>query len=233
MQHLLLVPGLLCSQDLFASQMEGLAGIAAITIADTRGLGSIGEIADAILERAPERFVLGGLSMGGYVVFEVLRRAPERVQKVVLLDTNARSDLPDQAARRRELVALARSEGLRKVQGMLLPFLLGARSMLDKVLVERVLMMAESFSVDQFSLQQEAIIGRPDNRPFLASIRCPVLVVVGGEDRLTPVKVAEEMAGGIAGSRLEVIEDCGHLSTMEQPEAVNALLTAWLGDHPD
>lgn len=230
MSNLVLVPGLLCSEDLFALQIGVLGGLADITVAETRGLGSIGAMADAVLRAAPGRFSLAGLSMGGYVVFEVLRRAPERVERIALLDTNARADMPEQSARRRELVEIGRSEGLRKVQGMLLPFLLGPQSLRNAELVNRVLAMADSFSVEDFLQQQEAIIARPDNRPFLSQIHVPALIVVGRDDRLTPVKVAEEMAAGLAGSVLRVIDDCGHLSTLEQPEAVTALLRDWLAD---
>ncbi|MFM1814032.1 MAG: hypothetical protein RLZ98_727 [Pseudomonadota bacterium] len=230
-RHLVLVPGLLCSADLFSAQVPALRDQVDLQIADTRRTSSIGAMADALLSVAPPRFSIAGLSMGGYVVFEVLRRAPERIERIALIDTNARADTPEQAMRRRELVAISRTEGLRKVQGMLLPFLLGPDAMQNSFLVERVLAMAEAFTADEFAAQQEAIIARPDNRPFLHQVGCPTLIIVGREDRLTPVKVAAEMAEGIAGSRLEIIDDCGHLSSMEQPETVNRLLASWLSDH--
>ncbi|MGH6815891.1 MAG: alpha/beta fold hydrolase, partial [Hyphomicrobiaceae bacterium] len=217
-RHLVLVPGLLCTRVLFESQVAALGGSVRISVADATGFASLPEIARAILAKAPERFALAGLSMGGYVAFEMLRQAPDRIVKLALLDSNARADRPEQTAQRRQLVDLARRQGLRAVQQVLLPHLVHPRRLADAPLVETIVTMAEDVGLAAFERQQEAIMSRPDNRPFLASIRCPTVVLVGAEDALTPVKVAEEINAGIAGSRLYAIRDCGHLSTLEQPE---------------
>ncbi len=228
MTQLVLVPGLLCTADLFRAQIATLNDQVDIMVAPTTGASSIGGLADALLAQAAPRFAIAGLSMGGYIAFEVLRRAPERVERLALLDTNARADLPEQTSRRRELIAIARSVSVRKVQGMLLPYLLGEASLGDEDLVARVLAMADAFAPDAFEAQQEAIIARPDNRPFLSEIRCPTTIIVGEDDRLTPIKVAKEMAEGIAGSRYCEVGRSGHLSTMEQPDEVTAMLSDWL-----
>jgi pimeloyl-ACP methyl ester carboxylesterase len=228
-RHIVFVPGLLCTAELFSAQLVSLgAGGAEVSVGKHTGFASMPEIARAILSAAPPRFALAGLSMGGYIAFEILRQAPARVTRLALLDTNARADRPEQIEQRRKLLALGRSEGARAVQQALLPHLVHPDRLGDAALVETVLRMAEETGQEAFERQQTAIIARQDNRPFLGQIRCPTVIIVGAEDALTPVKVAEEMHAGIAGSRLEVIPHCGHLSTLERPEAVNRILSAWL-----
>jgi pimeloyl-ACP methyl ester carboxylesterase len=226
--HLVFVPGLLCTERLFAAQIAALGAVADISVADHTGFAALPEIAGAILAKAPRRFALAGLSMGGYIAFEILRQAPDRVARLALLDTNARADRPEQAAQRRDLIALAEKDGMARVTEVLLPYWVHKDRLADGALAAVVRGMAETVGLAAFRRQQEAIIGRPDNRPFLAQIRCPTTIIVGAQDALTPVKVAQEMHAGIAGSHLEVIPDCGHLSTLERPEAVNKALAAWL-----
>jgi pimeloyl-ACP methyl ester carboxylesterase len=225
---LVMVPGLLCSDALFAPQVAGLADIADVSIAKILLSDTIPEMAASILRSSPDRFALAGLSLGGYVAFEILRQAPERVIRLALLNSNARADRAEQIKQREVLIGMARTVGVRSVQALLLPFLIHKDRLNDLVLRETVLRMASSVGPDAFVRQQTAIVGRPDNRSFLAEIRCPTLIVVGAQDNLTPVKVAEEMHAGIEGSRLVVIPDCGHLSTLERPEAVNTALRSWL-----
>ena len=109
-----------------------------------------------------------------------------------------------------------------------MPVLIHKARLADKPLVETILQMADDIGVEAFKRQQAALMGRPDNRPLLPSIRCPTLVLVGREDALTPVELSQEIAAGIPGAKLEIVPDCGHLSTMERPEAVNRALRAWL-----
>jgi pimeloyl-ACP methyl ester carboxylesterase len=226
--HLVLVPGLLCTGALWGPQIEALSDVAEITVADHTRHESMEAIARAILAQAPERFALAGLSMGGYISYEVVRQAPERVTKLALLDTGSRADTPERSAGRRELIATAEREGARKAMEVLLPVLVHPDRLSDRPLVEKILQMGEDTGLDAFKRQQTAIMGRPDNRPFLPSIKCPTLVLVGQEDALTPVELSQEIAAGIPGARLEIIPHCGHLSTLEQPEAVNRALRAWL-----
>ncbi len=226
--NLMLVPGLLCTGRLWAEQMPALGDIAACTVADHTRHDSMAGIARSILAVAPERFALAGLSMGGYIACEIVRQAPERVERLALLDTAAAADIPERSAARRELIATAEREGVARVQELLLPALVHKARLADKPLVEAVIQMAVDTGLDAFRRQEEAIIGRPDNRPLLPSIRCPTLVLVGEEDALTPVDTAREIAAGIPGAKLEIIPDCGHLSTMERPEAVSQALREWL-----
>jgi pimeloyl-ACP methyl ester carboxylesterase len=227
-QHLVLVPGLLCSRGLWAAQLGELADVADMMVANHTRFNTMEKIAKSILAEAPERFALAGLSMGGYVCYEIVRQAPQRVTRLALLDTGSRPDAPERAEGRRKLVELAEREGTRKAQAALLPVLIHKPRLTDKALVEAVLGMADEIDAAAFKRQQEASMGRPDSRPLLASIRCPTLVLVGREDALTPVELSQEIAAGIPGARLEIVPDCGHLSTMERPEAVNRAFRAWL-----
>jgi pimeloyl-ACP methyl ester carboxylesterase len=226
--HLVLVPGLLCTGALWGPQIEALSGMVEITVADHTRQDSMEAIARSILAEAPERFALAGLSMGGYVAYEIVRQAPGRVTRLALLDTGSRADAPERSAARRELIATAEREGVRRAQEVLLPVLVHKDRLSDKPLIEKVVQMAADTGVDAFKRQQAAIMGRPDNRPLLPSIKCPTLVLVGREDALTPVELAQEIAAGIPGARLETVPHCGHLSTLEQPEAVTRAMRTWL-----
>jgi pimeloyl-ACP methyl ester carboxylesterase len=226
--NLVLVPGLLCTGALWAPQIAALADIADATVADHTRHDSMAGIAQSILAAAPERFALAGLSMGGYIAYEIVRQAPERVERLALVDTGSRADTPERSAARRELIATAEREGVGRAQELLLPALVHKARLGDKALVDAIMQMALDTGLDAFRRQQEAIIGRPDNRPLLPSIRCPTLVLVGREDALTPVELAQEMADAIPGAKLEIVPECGHLSTLEQPEAVSRALREWL-----
>jgi pimeloyl-ACP methyl ester carboxylesterase len=225
---LILVPGLLCTARLFQPQADDLADIASVAVADTTPFDNVGDAAAAILAAAPARFALGGLSMGGYVAFEVLRRAPQRVAALALIDTSARPDTPEQIARRKDLIALTRRGTFKGVTAQLLPMLIHPDRLDDAALTGIIFEMAEAVGQDAFIRQQQAIMARPDSRPDLPGIRCPTLILVGEDDRLTPPAIAREMADAIPGAMLETIADCGHVASLERPEAVNAALRRWL-----
>jgi pimeloyl-ACP methyl ester carboxylesterase len=225
---LVLVPGLLCTGALWAPQVAALSDIADCMIADHRRHKTMKGIARSILAAAPPRFALAGLSMGGYIAYEIMRQAPQRVQRLALLDTGSHADTPERTAGRRELIAAARREGVARAQELLMPKLILNGSRADAALVEAVMQMAIDTGLDAFERQEAALIGRPDNRPLLASIRCPTLVLVGEQDALTPPELAREIAAAIPGAKLKIVPDCGHLSTMEQPKAITRALRAWL-----
>jgi pimeloyl-ACP methyl ester carboxylesterase len=224
---LLLLPGLLCDASLWQAQVAGLAGLAQCQVADVTADDSLPAMARRALAAAPDRFALAGLSMGGYLAFEILRQAPQRVTRLALLDTSARPDTPEQARRRRGLIGLARTGAFRGVTPRLLPQLVHPAHLGGPV-GAAVMAMAERVGRDAFLRQQAAILGRPDSRPDLPGIRLPTLVAVGEADALTPPALAEEIAAGIPGARLEAIPGCGHLPPMEAPAAVTALLRGWL-----
>ncbi|MBM3478867.1 MAG: alpha/beta fold hydrolase [Alphaproteobacteria bacterium] len=225
---LVLLPGLLCDAALWAPQVAALSDIAEPRVADLARDDDIGAMAARVLAEAPPRFALAGLSMGGYVSFEVMRRAPERVTHLALLDTSARPDTPERAQVRRDFIVLARGGGFRGVTPRLLPQWVHASRMSDPDFVEAVTSMTLRVGRDAFIRQQTAILGRPDSRPGLSRIRVPTLVLCGRQDQATPVEVAREIAADIEGARLVVVEECGHLATLEQPAEVSAAMRAWL-----
>jgi len=192
---LVLVPGLNCSPALWAPQIRRLSDIAEISVADHTRHASIEEIASSILAAAPARFALAGLSMGGYIAYEIIRQAADRVTRLALLDTGARADLPERRAERLRLVALAEHEGIVRAQQELLPVLIHTDRLRDKPLVDTVLQMATETGEAAFRRQQTAIMARPDNRPLLPAIACPTLVLVGRDDVLTPPSLATAIPG--------------------------------------
>jgi len=225
---LILLPGLLTDARLYAHQCGALADVADTTVGDLSRDDSVGAMAERVLAAAPPKFALAGLSMGGYVAFEIVRRAPQRVERLALLDTTARPDTPEQTAKRNDSIALVRAGRFAEVMPSLLPLLVHP----DHLALEHVgglaLRMAESVGAEAFVRQQTANRDRVDSRPGLAEIKCPALVLVGRQDQLTPPDRAAEMAAGIPGARLVTVEDCGHLSAIERPDAVSAALRAWL-----
>ncbi len=158
-----------------------------------------------------------------------MRVAPERVERLALLDTSARADTPEQTEERLELIGLAREGRFWEVLRRLLPKIVHPDRLDDERLTSTVFAMAEAVGPEAFVRQEEAIIGRSDSRGDLPGIACPTLVLCGREDALTPMHLHEEMAGLIPGSWLRVIDECGHLSALERPEEVTAALREWLG----
>jgi pimeloyl-ACP methyl ester carboxylesterase len=223
-----LVPGLLASARLYAAQIPALWRFGPVTVADHTRDDSMAGIARRILGAAPPCFALVGLSMGGYVAFEILRQAPQRVARLALLDTAARPDTPEQSAARRTQMALASDGRLHEVVEAQFLRTVHVTRRADAALRETNRIMAEEVGVPGFLRQQSATMGRADSRPTLASIRVPTLVLVGEDDELTPPQRAAEMADGIAGARLVSVPQCGHLSTLEQPDAVTQALSSWL-----
>jgi len=226
--NLLLVPGLLCDHRLWQAQVEGLSQTAECTVADVSRASSIADMASAAVARMPAGpFAVAGLSMGGYVALEIQRQAPARVAGLALLDTNARADSDQSTLERRRMMKMAETD-FERVVNALLPKLLLPAHMRDAALVAKVKAMAAATGREAYCRQQEAIIGRIDSRAGLPGIGCPTLVLCGKEDTLTPVALHQEMANAIPGSRLVIAEQCGHLSTLEQPRLVTLNLVHWL-----
>lgn len=225
---LVLVPGLNCTAELFAPQVEAFGDRFDISVADHASDSSIADVARRLLAAAPPRFALAGLSMGGYVALEVMRQAPQRVERLALLDTRASADAPEDTEIRLVAIKFAETGRFDDIHGILWPRLVHIRRLGDAALEAVVRRMADKTGPARFIRQQRAVMGRPDFQPGLAAIRCPTLVLVGEDDAITPRFMSEDMADAIAGAKLVVVPDCGHLSTLERPEAVNAALEAWL-----
>ena len=228
-QGLVLVPGLLCDELMWRAQITALAAVADCWVADhTRSETMEGVAADVLRDTPFEKFALAGLSMGGYVALEMMRQAAHRVRKLALLDTTARADTPEQSQRRRDFISLAERGRFLGITRTLLPMLIHRSQLANEELVSTVKKMAENMGKNAFIRQERAIIGRADSLPLLPRIACPTLVMCGRQDALIPLDRHQEMAARIPGSRLEIVEECGHLSTMERPEETSAALSRWL-----
>ena len=225
---IVLVPGLNCSARLYAEQVPALWRFGPVTVADHTRDNSMTAIAARILAASPPRFALVGLSMGGYIAMEMTRQAPQRVVKLALLDTAARAETPEQTEARARVIELAKTGRFAEVPELQFPVFVHRNRHGDAALKKLVRVMAEETGAAAFLRQQQAIIGRLDARRSLAAIKCPTLVLVGDGDELTPPHLSEEIAAAIAGARLVVVAECGHLSTLERPGAVNAALVAWM-----
>jgi pimeloyl-ACP methyl ester carboxylesterase len=224
-----LIAGLNCSARLYAWQIPLLWRYGPVTVADHRRDDTIATMTRRILADAPPRFALVGLSMGGYIAFEILRQAPERVAKLALLDTGARAETPERTEQRKPLISMAKSGRFSDILESQYPTLVHSSRHDDGTLKSTVGMMNAETGPEAYLRQQQAIIGRPDSRPGLAAIACPTLVLVGDSDEPTPPELAREMADAIPGAKLVVVADCGHLSTIERPIAVNKALAEWMG----
>ena len=203
-------------------------------VADCSGHASVAALAATALACAPPGpFALAAFSLGGYVAFEILRRAPERVAALALIATSARPDTPESIIGRERMIAAlenARSgaAGFDALAAAFLPRVVHASRVNDAALGDLLLSMARSVGPDGFVRQQRAAIGRPDSRPLLKNIRCKTLVLCGREDQVTPLDCSEEMASGIREAELLVLERCGHMAPLEQPDAVIRAMSRWI-----
>lgn len=223
MGPLVLLPGLLCTADVWTDVADLMDGNALVP--EIPALDSIDGIAADLLAGLPERFALAGLSMGGYIALALMAQAPERITGLALVDTSARADTEAQVQQRRDGVAKAQAGGFSAMLPRLAAFLLHPAA--DPAVQARVVAMGASVGVDTFALHQAAIAARPDRRGLLGDINCPATVLVGEADRLTTPDLAREMAGAIPGATLEVIAGAGHITPLERPDLVAAALERW------
>ena len=231
--HVVFIPGLQCTADLFRDQLAHLSEGFDCRVADTTSDETIEAMAERLLAAAPERFSLVGLSMGGYVAFETLARATGRVERLVLIDTSARADREEQKSARRQIMAIAERDGPRAAVDAVYDRIVAPGNQNDGVLRARIDAMADEIGLQTYLNQQTAIMERRDVREELVRVRTPTLIVVGEEDALTPPKLSEEMRELIPNARLEHVPRCGHMATMEQPAIVNGLLERFLSAQLD
>ncbi|WP_315835096.1 alpha/beta fold hydrolase [Bradyrhizobium prioriisuperbiae] len=225
---LVLVPGLASSSRVYAPVIPSLWRLRPVMVANHLRDNSMEAIARRILSEAPARFALAGHSMGGYIAFEIMRQAPERVARLALLNTSARPDTPEASARRRMQMQMARDGKLHEVLDMLFPQFVHPSRVTDDALRQLVHDMADDVGAEGFINNQTAILARPDSRPGLGTIRCPTLVLTSDQDMLLPNELSKEIAAGIPGATLTIIPECGHMSQPERPQAVAAALSEWL-----
>ncbi|TAJ91350.1 MAG: alpha/beta hydrolase [Reyranella sp.] len=231
---LLLVPGVLCSPRLFSAQVAALSGQADIVVPDWRKAplsiwDSWETAARWVVDQMPaEKFALAGLSLGGMLAVEIMQFAADRVTRLALLDTGMRSQSEAERAIRRARIRLADEGHFELVLGMQMTRFIPAYRLPDKPLVDEVMTMCGEIGVEIYKRQEELAAIRTDRRPDLPSIKCPTIVVCGRDDAATPLFLSEEIAKAIPAAALVVVDQCGHLVTMEKPEEANLILKTWL-----
>ena len=228
-RHLVLIPGLLCTIDLYRAQIEHLADTE-ITVADTLQDDTIDGMARRLLSSAPNLFDLCGLSMGGYVALEVIRIAPERVRSLVLMATSAKADTDEQITLRNRLIAVGRERGIGAVADALLPRMLGEQSLDKPALKTRIRNMAIAVGQDAFERQQHAVMTRRDQSATLGTIAVRTTIASGTDDKIIDPQRSHEMANAIPRARHEIAPCFGHMLTMEAPAWSTAILQRHIGE---
>jgi pimeloyl-ACP methyl ester carboxylesterase len=218
----------LCDERLYAAQTAALNDRHGCRVLVFREQDTLGAMAETLLAAAPPRFTLIGLSLGGYVAFEVIRRALPRIERLVLMDTTAAADTEKKRAGRLADIELVRSRGIDALVPELPKRFLLPEHQQDAALAGLVGDMARAVGAEAQRRQQQAMLGRPDSFADLARVRAPTLVLCGRQDLVTPLADHEAMAARVPDATLAVIEDSGHLSTIEQPAAVTEVLRDWL-----
>ena len=229
MATMMLLPGLACDAAMWRDQLDALAPFGPVHVSDvhTRFAG-LPQMAAALLAEHPGELRLCGSSMGGMLALEVLRQAPQRVTALALLGSSARPDTAELLKLRADAIALFEQGRMLEVLRANVAFAFDPQNGRDTELVQTYLDMIVRAGAQQLIAQNRAVMARPDSRPLLPSISCPVLVACGASDLLTPPECSREMAELIPDARFELISECGHMLTLEQPSRVNALLLDWL-----
>ena len=226
-QNLILVPGLICDDEVWAHTQTHLSEVADCRTVAADEADTMQGLAHAVLDRAPETFAIAGFSMGGYVALEVLRQAPERVIRLALLDTSSRGDTPEKAAGRHAAIADCEEGRFDDLLDRFVPLLLHPERMSDP-LARRVRAMGHRVGPELFANRHRAMLTRTDGRDLLAGCDIPVRAICGRSDALTSVEDHEEIARLAPRGRLSIVEDCGHMPPLERPQAATALLRDWL-----
>ncbi len=226
-QSLILVPGLICDDKVWAYARTHLSEIADCRTVPADEADTMQGLAKAVLDTAPETFAIAGFSMGGYVALEVLRQAPERVARLALLDTSSRADTPEKAAGRNAAIADCDEGRFDDLLDRFIPLLLHTDRMAEP-LAAQVRAMGHRVGPELFARRHRAMLTRTDARDLLAATDIPVRAIVGRSDALTSVEEHQEIADLAPRGRLSIVEDCGHMPPLERPQAATALLRDWL-----
>ncbi|MBB4655821.1 pimeloyl-ACP methyl ester carboxylesterase [Xanthomonas sp. F14] len=227
---LLLLCGLLCDASIWQPQRAALSDLAEVQVLDFAGFDSIVQMAAHVLAVAPPQFAVAGHSMGGRVALEIMRQAPQRVQRLALLDTGIAPRRDGEREQRAALVRLAQTQGMQALARQWLPPMLHPDRHADAGLMNPLMAMVQRHSVQTYAGQIEALLERPDAAPVLAQIRCPTLLGVGRQDVWSPLAQHQQMARQIPHARLVVFENSGHMAPLEAPAAVSAAMRDWLQD---
>ena len=222
------LPGMMCDARLFAPQLADLSRDMAVTVAPVTGGDRIEEIASGLLDVLPQRFALAGLSMGGIVAMDILRRAPDRVTRIALMDTNSLAETPQSAAGYEPFIIKLRAGRIAEAVEMMLGRDVLAPGPARAGVMSALVEMAEDLGAAAIIRQTRALQRRRDYQSVLRRCKVPALVLCGAHDTLTPLKRHEFMAEMIPNATLTVIPEAGHLPVLEQPEVTTAALRGWL-----
>ena len=225
---ILLIPGLGTSPRTYSNILPQLWQHGHVTIANQTHDDSMEAMAKCILTAAPPSFALIGHSMGGYVAFEIMRQAPERVLKLALMNTSARPDGDEAKEKRKAQIEKAKHGMFAEIIEGALPAFLHTQNKDDENLRRIITDAHNDAGADAYIRQQMAIMGRPDSRPDLENIKVPTLVITGSDDKLIPLEPSQEIVSAITGAELVVIQNAGHMAALEQPEEVSKVLADWL-----
>ena len=219
---------MMCDERIFSPQIEELSQNLEVTIADISNFSSVSELASDVLKKAPKSFSLLGHSMGGIVAMEIYSQEPKRIEKLILMDTNPKAELDE--------VKLKREPQIREVnKGKLLEVMRDemkpnylAESENKRSVLNICMEMALSLGPDVFINQSRALQSRLDQQNTIQSINIPVLIMCGSEDKLCPVERHEMMHNMISDSDLKIINNAGHMPTLEQPRETTEVIKEWL-----
>ena len=232
-QSVLLVPGLMCNEAVWAPVMSLIGHAATCQVVDHGTANSLPQMAEQLLRHAPERFALVGHSMGARVALEVYRQAPERVSRIALLDSGhlprALGDAGAQEKDKRyQLLHMARTQGVRSMASVWVQGMVHPRRLSDAALIESIVQMFERKTPEIFEAQIQALLNRPDATTVLQSLTVPTLIACGDQDLWAPISQHQAMQALVPDAVLETVPDAGHMAPMEQAQAVAALLLRWL-----
>ena len=223
-----MVPGMRCDERIFSPQIEALSQNLEVTIADISNFSSVRELASDVLKKAPKIFSLLGHSMGGIVAMEIYSQAPDRIEKLILMDTNPKAELDEVKLKREpQIREVNKGKLLEVMRDEMKPNYLAESE--NKTSVLSICMdMALNLGPDVFINQSRALQSRLDQQNTIQSIKIPVLIMCGSEDKLCPVERHEMMHNMISDSDLKIINNAGHMPTLEQPRETTEVIKEWL-----
>lgn len=227
LQDIVLVPGSVCDAQVWHNQVDHLSDLVRPLVPTVDDADTMQELARGVLEAAPSRFALAGFSMGGYVALEMVRQAPHRITRLALLDTSARSDTPETIAHRKETITACETGRYPEVVERMMTVLLHVKRQ-GEPLADFVRKMMGRVGPGVFAARNRAMMTRSDSRDLLSEIEVPVRVIYGRQDAMSSLDVHMEMAQLAPQGRLSIIEESGHMSIIERPHAVSALMRDWL-----
>jgi len=227
-ESLIMIPGTLCDASLFKHQVSGLADIANPQVVSNSSSDDLGEVAANILQEINGNFSIMGLSYGGIIAFEMWRQARQRINKLILMNTNHKKPSETTRANQQRFLGMSALGEFREITtDFLKDAMLYDEHAEDAALRKTILQMALNTGHDNFFKQIKAQLNRPDSIPDLPNIKCPTLIITGKQDKVCTPKIHQEMAQLIPNSTIKLIEKCGHLSTLEQPKEVNRIIREW------